>query len=103
MRAAGNPNFPFDTARLRHVIELVAERSGWAKKNPGNGRALGIAAHYSFLSTWPRSSKSKRTRMAPFGFPASTSLSMTDHDRDRVRAQFEGAAVFGTSLALMEK
>ena len=46
----GNPDFPFDTARLRHVIELAAERSGWAKKKPGNGRALGIAAHYSFLS-----------------------------------------------------
>src|SRR6185503_9715606 len=31
-------------------IELVAERSGWAKKKPAKGRALGIAAHRSFLT-----------------------------------------------------
>src|SRR6185503_6360134 len=42
--------YPLDTGRLRNVIELVAERSGWAKKNPSKGRALGIAAHRSFLS-----------------------------------------------------
>ena len=46
----GNPKFPFDTGRLRNVIELVAEKSGWAKKKPGAGRALGIAAHRSFLT-----------------------------------------------------
>src|SRR4051794_35122498 len=40
-----NPKYPFDTARLRNVINLVAEQSGWAKKKPGAGRALGIAAH----------------------------------------------------------
>ena len=43
-------NYPVDTARLRRVIELVAEKSGWANKKPGNGRALGFAAHRSFAS-----------------------------------------------------
>ncbi|HMX24227.1 MAG TPA: molybdopterin-dependent oxidoreductase, partial [Blastocatellia bacterium] len=42
--------FPLDTGRLRNVIELVAEKSGWAKKKPAKGRALGIAAHWSFYS-----------------------------------------------------
>src|SRR5882724_7046639 len=42
--------YPLDTGRLRNVIELAAERSGWAKKKPAKGRALGIAAHWSFYS-----------------------------------------------------
>ena len=32
------------------MIEVVAEKSGWAKQKPEKGRALGFAAHRSFLS-----------------------------------------------------
>jgi mono/diheme cytochrome c family protein len=42
--------YPLDTSHLRRVVEVVAERSGWANKKPGKGRALGFAAHRSFLS-----------------------------------------------------
>lgn len=42
--------YPVDTGRLRRVVEVVAERSGRAHKKPGEGRALGFAAHRSFLS-----------------------------------------------------
>ena len=49
-RRPQNPKFPFDTRRLRNVIELAAQKSGWANKKPGAGRALGIAAHRSFLT-----------------------------------------------------
>ena len=42
--------FPFDTARLRRVIQLAADKSGWANKKPSKNRALGIAAHRSFLT-----------------------------------------------------
>src|SRR5262252_5075100 len=49
-RDAMAENFPLETGRLRRVIELAAERSGWAKKKPAKGSALGIAAHWSFLS-----------------------------------------------------
>ncbi|HET8825790.1 MAG TPA: molybdopterin cofactor-binding domain-containing protein, partial [Terriglobales bacterium] len=51
------PGFPespagydYDTARLRRVIELAAEQSGWGKKRLGKGHGLGIAAHRSFLT-----------------------------------------------------
>src|ERR1039457_3675291 len=27
------PKFPFDTARLRNVIDLVAQKSGWANRS----------------------------------------------------------------------
>ena len=41
--------FPWNTKRLRNVIELVAEKSGWGKSLPkGHGR--GICAHRSFLT-----------------------------------------------------
>ena len=46
----GEPKHAFDTARLRRVIELVAEKSNWANKKSGNRRGFGLAAHWSFLS-----------------------------------------------------
>jgi CO/xanthine dehydrogenase Mo-binding subunit len=36
--------YPVDTGRLRRVVEVAAERSGWAHKKPEQGRALGFAA-----------------------------------------------------------
>jgi isoquinoline 1-oxidoreductase subunit beta len=41
--------FPWSTARLRNVIELVAEKSGWGKELP-KGHGMGICAHKSFLT-----------------------------------------------------
>jgi isoquinoline 1-oxidoreductase beta subunit len=42
--------YPVDTARLRRVVEAVAEKSGWGKRKLGNGSGLGIAVHRSFLT-----------------------------------------------------
>ncbi len=41
--------FPWSTARLRNVIELAAEKSGWGKELP-KGQGMGICAHKSFLT-----------------------------------------------------
>ncbi len=41
--------FPADTSRMRKVIELVAEKSGWGKELP-KGHGMGICAHKSFLT-----------------------------------------------------
>ena len=51
MVGLGEPHdvYPVDTARLRRVTELVAEKAGWGKKLPP-GHGLGIAAHRSFVS-----------------------------------------------------
>ncbi len=94
--------YPLDTSRLRNVISLAAEKSGWAKRKPAKGRGWGIAAHRSFLTyvaaivevavddagriTIPR---------VDYAVDAGTVV-----NPDRVRSQFEGAAVFGTSIAL---
>jgi len=41
---------PWETGRLRRVTEMVAEKSGWGKRNHGKGTGIGIAAHRSFLT-----------------------------------------------------
>ena len=95
--------YPVDTARLRRVIEIAAEKSGWANKKPGNGRALGIAAHRSFLSYIAAvveiemgSDGKIRIPRVDFAVDCGTIL-----HPDRVKSQFEGAGVFGASIARM--
>jgi isoquinoline 1-oxidoreductase beta subunit len=100
--AREDPKYPFDTARLRHVIEVAAQQSGWANKKPGGGRALGIAAHRSFL-TYVAAVAEVEVHGSEIRIPR-VDIAI-DAGRvinpDRVKAQFEGAAVFGTSVALM--
>jgi isoquinoline 1-oxidoreductase beta subunit len=100
-----NPKFPFDTQRLRNVIDLAAEKSGWANKKPGNGRSLGIAAHRSFLTyvavvadVEVGPGGSIRIPRIDIALDAGRVI-----DPDRVKAQFEGAAVFGAGIALMSE
>ena len=38
---------PFDTGRMRAVLELVVERSGWGKTNLPKGTGMGVAFYYS--------------------------------------------------------
>jgi isoquinoline 1-oxidoreductase beta subunit len=44
----GFPSPPFDTGRVRGVLQLVAEKSGWGKPQP-KGVGLGLAFCYSHL------------------------------------------------------
>ncbi len=95
--------FPLDTGRLRRVIELAAERSGWAKKKPVKGRALGIAAHWSFYSyvatiVEAQVDANGRIRIPRVDIAADVGKVINP---DRVKSQFEGASVFGASIALM--
>lgn len=101
MRKGPDP-YALDTGRLRRVIELVAEQSGWAKKKPGNGRALGIAVHRSFL-TYVATVVEVEVDKGNIRIPrvdVALDAGKVVHP-DRVASQFEGAAVFGTSVALM--
>ena len=95
--------YPVDTGRMRRVIELAAEKSGWAKKKPGNGRALGIAVHRSFLTyvaTVVEVEMDDRGRVRIPRVDVALDAGKIINP-DRVKSQFEGAAVFGTSVALM--
>jgi len=93
--------YPNDVGRLRHVIEQVAELSGWDAARRA-GKAVGIAAHRSFLSYV--------AAVVAVSFDAKKQLRVDDvwmvadagqlTNADRVRSQLEGAVVFGLSLAL---
>jgi len=105
-----NPNYgkpldqyPWETGRLRRVVELVAEKSGWATRKPQKGRALGFAAHRSFLSYIAVVVDLRMDEQGRISIPrvdVAVDVGRVIHP-ERVRAQFEGAAVFGASLALM--
>jgi isoquinoline 1-oxidoreductase beta subunit len=95
--------YPVDAGRLRKVIELVAEKSGWGKRKLPKGHALGIAAHRSFLSyvaTVVEVAVSPDGKVSIPRVDTAVDAGMIVSP-DRVRSQFEGAAVFGASLALM--
>ena len=98
----GPDPYMLDTARLRRVIETAAQQSGWAKKKPGNGRALGIAVHYSFLTYVATVVEVEvdngKLRIPRVDMALDTGLVVSP---DRVRSQFEGAAVFGATVAMM--
>jgi isoquinoline 1-oxidoreductase subunit beta len=94
--------YPLDTARLRRVVEIAAEKSGWGKKRVGKGWGLGVAAHRSFLTYVATVVEVEVDGKGQVHIPnvwtavdAGTIVSP-----DNIRNQFEGAAVFGTSLAL---
>jgi isoquinoline 1-oxidoreductase beta subunit len=100
-----NPKFPFDTQRLRNVINLAAEKSGWGKKKAGAGRALGFAAHRSFLTYVAvvadvEVGQGGVVRIPRIDIAIDPGRTI---DPDRVKAQFEGAAVFGAGIALMSE
>ena len=80
----------------------MAERSGWAKKKPGNGRALGIAVHRSFL-TYVATVVEVEVDNGKLRIPRVDIALDTGKvvNPDRVRAQFEGASVFGATVAMM--
>jgi len=97
--------YPLDTARLRHVIEVVAERSGWGKRTMGKGHGMGIAAHRSFLTYVATVVEVEVDAKGQVHIPnVWTAVDAgTVVAPDNVRNQFEGAAVFGTSLALFSE
>lgn len=102
--ANARPNpYPIDTARFKRVVELAAEQSGWAKKKSGNGRGFGIAVHRSFFTYVASVVEVEVDNQGRLRIPRVDTVvdAGTVVHPDRIRAQFEGAAVFGASLALM--
>jgi isoquinoline 1-oxidoreductase beta subunit len=95
--------FPIDTGRLRRVLEMAAEQSGYAKKKSVKGHGYGIAAHRSFLSYIASVVEVEVDDTGKVTIPNVWTVADCGQTvyPDRVKAQFEGAAVFGTSIAMM--
>ena len=93
--------FPNDTARLRGVIELAAEKAGWGKDLP-KGEALGIAAHRSFVTYVASVVRVKVDDNGNVSIPEAHMAVDCGFcvNPERVASQMEGAAVMGMTLAM---
>jgi isoquinoline 1-oxidoreductase beta subunit len=94
--------YPVDTRRLRRVLEIAGEKSGWGTRKSGGGHGFGIAAHRSF-NTYVASvvevevDGKGQIRIPRIDQVVDAGLIVSP---DRVRSQFEGAAVMGAGLAM---
>jgi isoquinoline 1-oxidoreductase beta subunit len=102
LRNYGQPleKHPVDAGRLRNVLERVTRAANWNQRK-GDGRALGLAAHRSFLSytaavvsAVKRPSGKIAIDEVWLSFDAGTVVNL-----DRVRSQLEGSIPFAMSLA----
>jgi isoquinoline 1-oxidoreductase beta subunit len=92
--------YPWETGRLRHVTEMVAEKSGWGKRKHGKGTGVGIAAHRSFLTYVATVVEVEVNDQGEVRIPRVDTVLDAGLvvNPEATRAQFEGAAVFGTSV-----
>lgn len=92
---------PVDAGRLRNVIERVTAAARWSDRKRA-GRALGLAAHRSFvsytaavISVVPDAQRTMRVDEAWICIDAGTVV-----NQDRVHAQMESSVIMGISNAL---
>jgi len=91
---------PLNTARLKGVLQLAAEKSGWGQPLP-KGQGRGIAAFYSFNSYTAAVAEASvqngavRVRRLVYAVDCGRPI-----NPDGVRAQVESAAIYGLSAAL---
>jgi isoquinoline 1-oxidoreductase beta subunit len=95
--------YPIDIGRMRHVVEVAAEKSGWGKRKLGAGSGMGIAVHRSFLTYVATVVEVEADGKGGIRIPHVHTAVDTGIvvNPETVRQQFEGAAVFGTSIARM--
>ena len=89
---------PIDTGRLRGVIERVTSMAGWSDRA---GRALGLAAHRSFLTYVAVVVSVKKNALGKITVDEAwlAADAGTVVNLERARSQMEGAIIFGMSHA----
>lgn len=93
--------YPYDTGRLRGVIEAATKGAGWGRQLPA-GHGLGLAFCYSFMSY---TAAVVEVAVDDKGELAVLAVDMAidcgpQINPERIRAQLEGGAIMGLSLAL---
>jgi isoquinoline 1-oxidoreductase subunit beta len=93
-------SYPIDTARLRKVVELVAEKGEWGRQVP-KGHGLGIAVHRSFVSYIATIVEVAVDDKGKLAVPrVDTAIDCGTYvNPERIASQIEGAAIMGLSLA----
>jgi len=91
---------PLDTARLKGVLKLAAEKAGWGSPLP-KGTARGIAGYFSFntytAAVAEVSMKNGMPKIHRLVYAVDCGRPVNP---DGIRAQVEGAAIYGLSAAL---
>jgi isoquinoline 1-oxidoreductase beta subunit len=91
---------PLDTARLKGVLQLAAEKAGWGKPLP-KGQGRGIATFYSFNSytaaVAEASVQNGAVKLHRLVYAVDCGRPINP---DGIRAQVESAAIYGLSAAL---
>ena len=89
---------PIDTGRLRRVIERVTDMARWGDRG---GRALGLAAHRSFLTYVAVVASVKKDALGKIAVDEAwlAADAGTVVNTERARSQMEGAVLFGMSHA----
>jgi isoquinoline 1-oxidoreductase beta subunit len=93
--------FPWNTGRLKKVIERVAKEANW-KNAIAEGKAMGFAAHKSFLTyvaciVQVEKGADGKLLIPEVFYAVDCGIGV---NTDRIRSQFEGGAQFATSLAM---
>lgn len=91
--------YQLETAKLKHVLKKVGENAGWGRELP-EGHGLGLAVHYSFytyVATAVEVSVIENKLKVHKVFTVADCGTVVN--TDTVKAQLEGAAIFGMSLA----
>ena len=102
-------DYPIDIGRHLNVLNTLAEQSDWTNRRRAlrgrRGRGLGIAVHRSFLSYVGSVVEVEVDAQGNVSIPRVDTVvdAGTTISPERVRSQFEGAAVFGASIALLSK
>lgn len=93
--------YPIDTGRLVNVLGLAANRAGWGKTLP-KGRGMGVAVHRSFLTYVATVVEVDVSKDGKVAIPRVTMAvdAGTVVNPDRVKAQMEGALIYGMSAAV---
>jgi isoquinoline 1-oxidoreductase beta subunit len=93
----------YNTARLKNVLNLAAKNANWNKPLP-EGHAYGIAVQYSFYSYVASVVEVSMINDKVKVHNIYTVIDCgTVINKDTVKAQMEGAAIFGMSLAFYGK
>ncbi len=95
------PGYPLDIGRLRRVTEMAAEKAGWGRRKLGQGSGLGIAAQRYSFNYCASVVEVEVTEKGDVRIPRVDTVvdAGTAVNPANIKAQFEGAAVFGTSIA----
>ena len=93
----------YNTARLKNVLKIATKNAEWGKTLP-EGHAYGLSVHYSFYSYVASVVEVSIVDNKVKVHNIYTAIDCgTVVNRDTVKAQMEGAAIFGMSLAFYGK